>query len=150
MAKLNNQSHRHAGPLPLNAPLWAQRFIGICYKDDGHSFEGSNCFGLVYLVLKERCGIIINPQADVSAADADRASMRAQLVASCEPWTQVVGKPRAFDVALLQGKPFHTGILITDEVLLHVWRAPRSMAMHLSNPHIRERIIGFYRHSVLT
>lgn len=149
MAEQPDYANGHAGPLPLKVPLWAGRYIGIKFKDDGHGFDGSNCFGLVYLVLKHQCGIEINPQSDVSAADVERASIRAQVVASCAPWMPVVGEPRLYDVALIAGKPLHTGIVVGEEALLHIWRAPEAMAMHLRNPHLRSRLIGFYRHSAL-
>ena len=149
MAKNQNDTRRHAGPVPLKVPGWAGRFIGIPYRDSGFGFDGCNCFGIVYLVLKHRAGIEIDPQADVSAADVARASNRALSVAHNEPWREVAGEPQAFDVALLKGDPFHTGIIIAPNILLHVWRSPSSMAMSLDNPRIRARIVGFFRHSAL-
>ena len=130
----------------MSIPGWATRFIGIPYKDDGHGFDGANCFGIVYLVLKHRAAINVDPQGDVSADDVERATNRALSVACNEPWHPVVGVPKAFDVALLRGNPLHCGVVIAPGWLLHVWRSPSSMAMAFDNPRIRERFIGFYRH----
>lgn len=150
MAEDQDDAKRYPGIVPVSGvPGWCERFIGIPYKDDGHDFSGCNCFGLVHLVLKHRCGVAVEPEADVSASDVESATNRALSVAGNEPWHPVIGTPRVFDVALLRGRPLHCGIMVDSGLLLHVWRSPSSMAMSIDNPRIRTRIISYYRHADL-
>jgi len=137
-----------AGLVPLTPPGWAGRYIGLPYAERGHDRSGCNCWGLVHLVLKERAGIVVDPHAEVSAVEIERATARAIRVAATE-WTEISGAPALFDVALMRGSPLHTGIVIAPGWLLHVWRSPHSIAMRFDNPRIRARIIGFYRHRSL-
>jgi len=149
MASDQDHASRHASTVPLNVPGWCARFIGVPYKDDGHDFRGCNCWGLVHLVLKHRAGIEVDPFADVSAADIAEAIELTRKVAASSTWLPVSGSPREFDVALLSGRPLHTGIVVASDLLLHVWRSPASMVMRLDNMRIRARMVGFYRHSGL-
>lgn len=149
MARDPHDAVDHAGPVPLSVPGWCARFIGVPYREDGHGFDGANCAGLVHLVLKHRAGVEIDPHADVSAADIERASTLLEMAAISDLWLPVAGKPRPLDVALLRGTPLHTGIIVAEDLLLHVWRAPASMVMNVNNPRIRHRIMSFYRHKAL-
>jgi cell wall-associated NlpC family hydrolase len=148
MARHQNNAINYASTVPLSVPKWCEPFIGIPYQADGHGFAGCNCWGLVHLVLKHRRGIDVDPFAETSADDIARANDLALETAARDPWREVVNEPQAFDVALLNGRPFHTGIVVAPGQLLHVWRSPMSTVMAFDNPRIRARLLGFYRHSL--
>ena len=149
MAGDQNDTIGNASTVPLMVPLQAQPFIGIPYKDEGCGFDGVNCYGLVHLVLKCCCGIVINPYADISALEIDRVNEAIAAAVDTPEWLRVIGEPKLYDVALLRGAPFLCGIVIAPKILLHVWRAPASIAMAFDDMRIRNRFIAFYRHAEL-
>jgi cell wall-associated NlpC family hydrolase len=146
MAKNQNNANRDSSSIPLTPPGWVQRYIGIPFKDLGYDFNGCNCWGLVHLVLKERAGIEVNPYSDVSARERDLAAYCFGV--ESVDWFEVK-QPKVYDVVLIRGEPLHTGIVVAPGWLLHVWRAPASIAMTFDNPRIRARISAFYRNKLL-
>ena len=128
------------------APQWAARFIGIPFADQGHDFTGCNCWGLVHLVLKHRAGVDVPTYGEVSASDIVRANALFETEAISGPWIEAGEPLRVFDVVLLRGNPLHAGIVIAENLLLHVWRSPSSAAMRLDHPLIRSKRIACYRH----
>jgi len=127
-------------------PEWASRYVGVPYADDGHSLDACNCWGLVYLVLKEQAQVDVPTYAEISAKDIDLANARFAQERASYPWSRVIGEKRRFDVALLRGNPLHAGIMVSSDALLHIWKATSAVVMPIDHSRLRFNLLGFYRH----
>ena len=70
---------------------------------------------------------------------------------------------KAFDVVLMSGRSvrhlqidgqprrlaIHVGIMVNEKFMLHADFHAASVCMHINDPLIRHRIMGFYRHKEL-
>lgn len=155
-------------------PAWVDDYVGIPFADEGSSRDGSNCYGLVRLVLRERARIEPPVYGAISAKAvfaAARAFSRAKMLS---PWqaVDVRGPDEPSDVFLRQARPRiagldlvlmtrrsrtarfaevdgHIGIMATPQIMLHVEESCDAVAIPLHEPSVRERIIGIYRHEAL-
>ena len=131
-------------------PAWTSRYVGIPFADSGDDISsGVNCYGLLRTVFAREVGIDLPCHSELSAADIETSntSMLADIAGG--PWTPVEQPLQLFDVVLLRGNPMHVGLLVSPDVILHIWRKTDSMLMPIDHPRIRHRIIGYYRHKDL-
>lgn len=124
-----------------------ERYVGLPFKNFGRDFDGVDCWGLVRLVLKTECNLDLPTYGEISAHDLMRVTDTIREESSCEPWIPVDREyVKAFDVALLVGRPLHVGILVSSELLMHVEDKICTVLLPLTHPSIDRRIIGFRRH----
>lgn len=127
-------------------------YVGLPFKANGVDRRGLHCWGLVRLVLKERCGVDLPAYSDISATDLLAVSRRMEAGKGADDWRPVT-EPEAFDVVLMRaaGRPavVHCGIMANRSALLHVEEATDSVLVPLQHPLIRHRIAGFFRHQAL-
>lgn len=133
---------------------WAAKYIGIPYVDGAASVAGCSCWGLVCLVLATERGIALPTYGEISARDLMAAARRVHRDAASEMWAKI-DSPRPFDVATMyasDGKVkvvSHVGVMSSHTDLLHVWKATHAVNMPITDPRVRFRIAGFYRHREL-
>lgn len=124
-----------------------EAYVGLPFKDFGRDFNGVDCWGLVRLVLKSECNIDVPSYGDISAHDLIRVTSTIRGESSSEPWYPVEPhEVKAFDVALMQGRPMHVGIMVSSEQLMHVEEKICTVLLPLTHPAISHRILGFRRH----
>lgn len=137
---------------------WPVRYVGIPFIDNGHGFDGCNCWGLVHLVLDTECNVGTPTYGEISASEllASAKAMRDGLEA--QTWLPVMRSAiKPFDGALMYSMTErgsrvqnHVGIIAPSSEglkVLHVWKATAAALMRLDHP--RLRIVGFYRHREL-
>ena len=140
----------------MKIPSWVNRYIGIPFRDDGHDYDGCNCWGLCHLVLKNECGIETPSYGELSAADLLAAARKFRSIVAVETWEKV-DDYRAFDCVLMHAMsddrslrlPGHVGILISPSRVLHVWSKTAAVHMPIDHPRVRNKIIAVYRHKAL-
>lgn len=137
---------------------WADAYAGLRFADGGRERPAVDCWGLVRLVYRERCGIDLPSYADISARDLMSVAIRVTAQSAHEPWIKAP-EPRAFDVVVLAGRAriggrlraalTHVGVMVDDSHVLHVEEAYDAAVMRVDHPLIRGRIGGFFRHQDL-
>ena len=126
---------------------WMEKYVGLPFKDFGRDFGGVDCWGLVRLVLARECGIDLPSYGEISARDLMRVTATIKHDSSGEPWREVNrSELKAFDVALLRGRPMHVGIMMTPKLLLHVEEATAAVLVPLTHSSVAGRLLGFRRH----
>jgi cell wall-associated NlpC family hydrolase len=137
-------------------PAWANRYIGVPYKDYGFDLDGWHCWGLVrYILLHER-KIELPKYGEVSAVELLRV---ARLLKS-EPeggqtWIEVHGPRSPFDVLLMRGRgemsrsAVHCGIMVSPTVVMHVHKGISTAAVPITNRTIAFCMVRTYRHREL-
>jgi len=130
---------------------WAERYVGLPFKDFGRGFSGVDCWGLVRLVLKNECNVEVPSYGEISARDLVRVTSTIASESNCDPWRPVDhGELQPFDVALMRGKPLHVGIMASATQVLHVEERICAVLLPLTHASISRRIVGFRRHRELT
>ena len=143
--------------MPIRGPMWVRYYIGIPFKENGYTREGTNCWGLICLVLKERFGIIL-PHHDeyyyAGRGDARRASavLERDLSGIVEDqWYAIDYKLRRFklgDVIILRllGRPLHIALCVSSTHMIHQEEGCNSVCEEILSPLWSSRIHSVYRH----
>lgn len=104
---------------------WATEYIGIPWTDRGRSRDGVDCYGLVYLVLKEQFGINVPSYAEdyATARDAEEVGALIRAGIRSVQWERIeASQTKAGDVAMINqsGEPYHPGIVLDPPFFLNV------------------------------
>lgn len=130
-------------------PAWVSDYIGIPFAALGRTRDGLDCYGLVWLVLRERFGISAPSYAESYANPNDLreigALIRGEIVSRwrMEPHPSI-GDVINFNVA---GMPCHVGIIVAPRWFLHVIRGADSCVEQWTSPKWGRRVEGFYRYA---
>ena len=127
--------------------MWANKYIGIPYKDGGRETDGLDCWGLVRLVYKNEYGIEL-PSFKNEYIISDRQRVNELFNQYRESWT-VEENPKEGDVVLLRllGEEAHVGVLVNDKQFLHVNHKTPAAVENLSSIKWRDRVVGFNSYS---
>jgi len=127
--------------------MWANKYIGIPYKDGGRDINGLDCWGLVRLVYKNEYGIEL-PSFNNEYIITDRERVNELFNQYREGWA-IEQNPKEGDVVLLRllGEESHVGVLINDKQFLHVNYKTPAAVENLDSIRWRNRIVGFNSYS---
>jgi cell wall-associated NlpC family hydrolase len=140
---------------------WVEKYCHIPFVNDGMSFDGCHCWGLVRLIYANECGIDLPAYASTTATDTDEVTGFVSSDSAARPWQAVVslGEERAFDVVVMRGVfesngrrvtgPVHVGIIVAPNMMLHVQSGKNSVCVPLNHPSIKKRILSIHRHEDL-
>lgn len=132
----------------MGVPGWVDPYVGIPFKEMGRDRDGVDCWGLVYLVMGERYGIVVPSYHERYQNTADRAELETLIHGEMGPWREVpAGTEREGDVALLRimGRDSHVGLVADRGYMLHAELAPQTVCERYDTSAWRRRIVGFYR-----
>lgn len=125
------------------------RFIGIPYLDKGREMAGADCWGLVWLLMRELRGIDLPSYSDQYVTADDRNALAALIADELDPWAVIAaGHEQAFDAVLMrEGRfPRHIGIVTEPGMLLHISSGETSMIERYREGPLKHRVVGFYRY----
>ncbi|GIX17693.1 MAG: tail assembly protein [Rhodothalassiaceae bacterium] len=139
---------------------WAERYIGIPYRDLGRDRDGIDCWGLIRLVLAEQAGIVMPSYAGDYAGGGDHAGIATGIAARLpRHWRplRAAERPRAFDLVVFRvcARPRHMGVMVDARRFLHApepgpgGRGGTSRIEDISSPAWARRLEGVYRHVAL-
>ncbi len=130
----------------MMAPGWCLQYVGLPFGDKGRG-PTYDCWGIVREVLRRERGLDLPDYTGEYASSGDRISVSAAVTEGCRSWTKVQAA-QVFDVAILRlaGRPWHCGLVVADDWMLHTLSGVGSVLERLSSPVWRNRIEGFYRH----
>lgn len=120
--------------------------IGIPYKSHGREYEGSDCWGILYLFYKDIFKIEI-PKYDIGYKNADDFdSVSGKINSHLNEWKEVKS-PVFGDVVLfnIAGKTVHAGVYLNESEFIHSLSGHNSAIDRLDSFAWRKRIAAFYR-----
>ena len=133
----------------MNPPGWCAKYVGLPYCDKGRSREGFDCWGLVRHVLADEFGIHGLPDyVNEYSSASDRESVT-KIVCSgkADGWKQVaVPNPGSVVILQIAGHPWHCGVVVNAEWMLHTLKGVDVCLERLDSPVWRNRIEGFYQY----
>lgn len=125
------------------------RFVGIPWSDKGRDFTGADCWGLLWLVMRELRGIDLPSYSDQYVTASDRKALDRLIAGELSPWLEIsVGAEQPFDAVLMREGRFlrHVGLVVDDGRLLHVSSGSTSVIERYREGLLRNRVVGFYRY----
>lgn len=123
--------------------MWANKYIGIPYKDGGRDLDGVDCWGLVRLIYNNEYNINLPSFSnEYVITDHDRVN---ELFAQYREGWIVEENPKEGDVVLLRllGNESHVGVLVNDKQFLHVTRKTLAAIENLDSIRWKNRIVSF-------
>lgn len=136
-------------------PVWTGKYIGIPYSDDGRSFAGLFCWGLVDLVYREELGIVL-PRYGVAAGTLIACS-RVLAGGLLPPWREAIAPYRCFDIVTMRGRArpsspareYHVGVMLSARKLMHAEEDIGVHKLDLDCFAVRHRVVRVVRHEAL-
>jgi cell wall-associated NlpC family hydrolase len=122
------------------------KLIGIPYKSHGRDYDGSDCWGILYLFYKDVLGIEI-PKYDSGYIHADDFdSVSSKINSHLNEWKEVKS-PILGDVVLfnIAGKTVHAGVYLNESDFIHSLSGHDSAIDRLDSFAWRKRVACFYR-----
>lgn len=104
---------------------WVRDYIGIPFADEGYDRNGLNCWGLLFLVFKERWGLDA-PTYEGYSSPHDTKTISVIMRHACDDatlWRRVpIGSEREYDVIVWRtlGRPTHVALVIGKNHMLHI------------------------------
>jgi cell wall-associated NlpC family hydrolase len=138
-------------------PFWVANYVGLPWRVLGRDRTGLDCYGLVRLVLAERCGLAL-PLLDGGGWHGHREPVVIDALASFistelhQGWNPVdFADGRCGDLALLlmHGRPIHLGLMVAPGRMLHIQEGHDSGLARLDSLPWRSRLVGIYRHEAM-
>lgn len=130
-------------------PDWVAQYIDIPFADHGRGHQGCDCYGLVRLVLREQFGLEL-PELLAGYADTGMVEEIARMIDHHRPLLgfDEVAAAQLGDVAhLRRGRDgCHLGLMLSPYLLLHTDEPGGVRVDDIRRPHLRPRLLGFYRH----
>jgi cell wall-associated NlpC family hydrolase len=126
------------------------QYVGLPFKDGGRARDGLDCWGLVWLILREQYGVDLPSYAGAYRSVAERAEVTALVAGSVldQGWQPTAAPYRAGDGIILriENHPWHVGLLLNDTDFIHVPLDGLSWIESITDWRWVRRIVGVYRH----
>lgn len=139
----------YAGPSLQGGAPWTDAYIDVPFRADGRDRSGLDCWGLVYLVYRERLGVEL-PRYPGVFTDQSEATLRriAALMDEERRRYVEVSVPQEYDLVLMRKGELHghVGLFVPRHDVLHIYAGVNSTRHSLNSIHWRNRIVGYFRH----
>jgi cell wall-associated NlpC family hydrolase len=130
-------------------PFWVGRYIGVPFREHGRDASGADCWGLVRLVYLEQFSTCLPSLTAFYERTTSTESIHRLILRESQKW-QLVRQPEAVcgDVIVLRlrGVPMHVGMVIGDDMMLHVENGTNSAIEKYTHHRWKDRVFGFYRY----
>lgn len=126
---------------------WSEQYLGIPYAEQGRAATGSDCWGLVCLVLPAR-GRPVPSYAGLYASAAERQEI-AGLIEGAKPQWRRVDQAQELDlVTFRRGRlESHIGIVVRPGLMLHITQDKPSCIERYDTGYWANRLTGIWRHA---
>lgn len=128
-----------------------RRAMPVPFLDRGRTYEGWDCWGLVFCALRDVAGVLLPDYSDLyaDAHDLDAVS-RAIAARPVKDWLRI--DPRqvgALDAVLMnyQGHPVHIGLAVDSRHMLHAFKGGGTVRERIFHPMAPGRVEGIYRYA---
>lgn len=123
----------------------------VPFQDHGRSYEGWDCWGLVYVAYRDIMGVTLPSYSGEYDRAGDTRESRNQLDGLIRshlgPWS-VVEERLPLDVVLFRigGQPVHVGLLVDRRRMLHAEARIGTQMERMSSSMWNQRLEGVYRY----
>src|SRR6056297_1630322 len=114
-------------------------FVGVEYEPP------HGCFRLVAKVFNGVYGIDLGKQ-DEGLEQAENRDRTARIQQKLIEMTEQVQEPQEGDVVIVRGRPFHIGVVVEPNWMLHAYNGGTSCIEDYTSLRWRNRVEGFYRY----
>ena len=123
-------------------------YIGIPFAEHGRSLAGCDCYGLVWLVLRDVFGQELPDYVTAYSSSNDQASVAQAIRDGLRTAWEPLQAPRtgALVVLKIAGRPWHCGLVVTPELFLHQPDTDLSRIERLNRPAWARRVLGYWWH----
>jgi cell wall-associated NlpC family hydrolase len=126
------------------------RFIGLPWIDKGRSFDGVDCYGLVWLVNRELRAVELPSYAEDYVTSVDRLALARLIAGELDDggWDEIpAAQEQPFDAVLIrEGRMAkHIGLVTRPGMMLHVEQGGTSQVERYRAGIFAHRVVGFYR-----
>lgn len=129
-------------------PLTRGGYIGIPWVDKGRSFDGWDCYGLVYCISRRDLGRLVPSYVLGYTSSMHDESVAEALHFYSQEWANVTQAKREIGdvlVFMLGGVPVHCGLVVNDELMLHCFKGRETVLEPFVSAAWRQRVEGVYR-----
>jgi len=103
------------------------------------------CFRLVAKAFEDVYGIDLGRQ-DEGLEKAENKDRTARVQQKLVEMTEQVNDPQEGDVVIIRSRPFHIGLIIAPNMMLHAYNGGTSCIEDYNSIRWRNRVEGFYRY----
>jgi len=103
------------------------------------------CFRLVAKAFEDVYGIDLGRQ-DEGLEEAENKDRTARVQQKLVEMTEQVNDPQEGDVVIIRSRPFHIGLIIAPNMMLHAYNGGTSCIEDYNSIRWRNRVEGFYRY----
>lgn len=127
---------------------WTNKYCAIPYVAAGRSWNGVDCWGLVYLVYLSELGIRI-PKYSLYENTPSQKIVHNFVERFREEWVQLE-YPTEYSIILfkISGKCCHMGIMLNDSEFMHCSKTVGVGIEHIFKRIWKNRIEGYYGSSI--
>ncbi|BAQ18296.1 NlpC/P60 family protein [Methyloceanibacter caenitepidi] len=131
----------------LTPEQFARAVIGVPFETFGRSYDGLDCWGLIWLAYRDVAGVDLPSGLGGYGSDKARQEIEALFEQRHGAW-QRHDAPEVMDVALMRvcGALCHVGLIVGKRQMLHTLRGSGTCVEDYGGLRWARRIEGFYRH----
>jgi cell wall-associated NlpC family hydrolase len=131
---------------------WVNNYVGIPFAERGRTHEGTDCWGLIWLAMRDEFAIDVPSYDDAYFSTLDGETIKGIMEREAVSWHDVpLGTEETGDVIsfAINGKFRHVGLVVKRGLMLHCERGKDSVLEDYTRPGWLHRIRGIYRHDKL-
>jgi len=125
-----------------------ERFVGIPYVPHGRSYEGADCWGILFLYYRDALGTPVPAySAEMDAREFRHRDIGPLVAAERDKHWRLVDRPEPGDCVLMRAgrHDSHVGVFLGQGRMLHSEGPDPSVIDRIGDMRWRNRISGFYR-----
>ncbi len=132
-------------------PEWINDYIGLPFEARGRSREGIDCYGLFWLIYRERMSIFLPDHLEKYKDIEDKLKIASAVIGEkkSENWQPIEG-PATFGNLVLFTIPkcvFHMGMMIDDHRFIHSQERTDSCIESIRGLLWSRRVMGVFRYA---
>ncbi|MDO5648869.1 NlpC/P60 family protein [Paracoccus sp. (in: a-proteobacteria)] len=129
--------------------IWANRFVGLPYRECGRDRAGSDCYGLACVIYREELGITLPDY--LGYASVEEHGEIATLIDGAQQlpmWLPVSGPALAFDLAVFRRGRLqtHLGVVVRHGLMIHMVDQDCAKLERYHSGRWGARLTGVWRH----
>lgn len=136
----------------MSRPAWVNEYLTmppIPFQERGRTRQGLDCYGLVWLVLREQFGVIMPSYDNIYTSIMDDDKIISMTIKEAAQKWKKVETPQEGDVVLFRykGFPLHCGIMVDGDEMLNIRRGIEVCLESISLMHWKPRLYGIFRYA---
>lgn len=138
--------------MAMTLETFADEAIIVPFEEGGRSWDGWDCWGVLYVAYKECLGVELPTYSGEYTSTRRREELAKLIEHRRTDWVEV-DSPKPFDAVLLDmmGRPCHVGLMLDDNLFIHSSEKSMTAVEDLrkapwSGTGFVSKIEGYYRH----